>query len=97
MDAPLGDGLEKILGNEHIMEKIRELANEMSGDAGGAPASPPQTDISAPKQLSPSKVGGYCAILAALRPYLDEKRRERVDKMIRVLRLAETAKTFIGM
>lgn len=97
MDAPLFDGLDKILGNEQMMSKIKALADEMSG-ASGAPA--PKKD--APTQSVPaprpgSKVGGYCAILSAVRPYLDDARQKRVDKVINVLRLADTARVFIGM
>ena len=34
------------------------------------------------------------ALLAALKPYLDDKRREKVDKMLNMMRLAEMAGYF---
>lgn len=101
MDAPLFDGLDKILGNEQMMAKIKALADEMSGASGasGAPDTPPKDlptgNVPAPRPSS--KVGGYCAILSAVRPYLDSARQKRVDKVINVLRLADTARVFIGM
>ena len=99
MDSPFSDKLESLLGNEQMMSKIRSLASEMA--SGGAPPSPdeqkPPERRPAPPPPPPSKVGGYCAILSAIKPYLDPRRRERIDKAIRILRLAETAKTFIGM
>lgn len=99
MDAPLFDGLDKILGNEQMMSKIKALADEMSGGAvASAPSSgaapPPKPPMPPP---SKTKVGGYCAILSAIRPYLDVARQKRVDKVISVLRLADTAKIFIGL
>gem|GEM_PF-1391475 len=111
MDSLFGDKLEKLLSNEQTMGKIREIANSLSGSGGpegapppppppppppkpgGAPDCPPKNDLRPP----PSRIGGYCAILAAIKPYFDSERRERIDKMIRVLRIAETAKTFIGI
>ena len=99
MDAPVFDGLDKILGNEQMMTKIKALADEMSG-AAGTPAVSASSDSPAPSTPAPpikSRVGGYCAILSALRPYLDVTRQKRVDKVINVLRLADTAKVFIGM
>lgn len=96
MDAPLFDGLDKILGNEQMMSKIKAIADEMSGTAG-APSSEAAPPPKPPVPPSKTKVGGYCAILAAIRPYLDVTRQKRVDKVISVLRLADTAKIFIGL
>lgn len=100
MDAPLFDGLDKILGNEQMMSKIKALADEMSGGAVASDAPAPQPGAAPPKPPMPpskTKVGGYCAILSAIRPYLDVARQKRVDKVISVLRLADTAKIFIGL
>ena len=96
MDSPLFDGLDKILSDDRMMSKIKALAAEMSGGAAasGAENEPPKPPL---PQVTKSKVGGYCAILAAVRPYLDDGRQKRVDKVINVLRLADTAKMFIGM
>lgn len=101
MDAPLFDGLDKILGNEQMMSKIKALADEMSGGAVASDAPAPQPGAAPPPKppMPPSKTkaGGYCAILSAIRPYLDVARQKRVDKVISVLRLADTAKIFIGL
>ena len=100
MDAPLFDGLDKLLSNEQMMAKIKALADEMSGGApSGAPS--PSGEKPAPALPPPaaarSGVGGYCAIFSALKPYLDDERKKRADKVISVLRLADTAKIFIGL
>lgn len=100
MDAPLFDGLDKILGNEQMMSKIKALAEEMSGGAStdARAVEAPQSAVQKPPaQTQKTKVGGYCAILSSIRPYLDEGRQKRVDKVISVLRLADTAKIFIGL
>ncbi|MBR6050175.1 MAG: hypothetical protein IKP68_03105 [Clostridia bacterium] len=102
MDAPLFDGLDKILGNEQMMSKIKALADEMSGGAVASDAPAPSSGAAPPPKPpmpppSKTKVGGYCAILSAIRPYLDVARQKRVDKVISVLRLADTAKIFIGL
>lgn len=110
MDSLFGDKLERLLSNEQTMEKIREIASSLSGSGGPDAAPPPPPPPPPPRREPPpdcppkndlrpppSRIGGYCAILAAIKPYLDGERRERIDKIIRVLRIAETAKTFIGI
>ncbi len=110
MDSLFGDKLEKLLSNEQTMGKIREIANSLSENGGPEGAPPPPPPPPPPKREPPpdcppkndlrpppSRIGGYCAILSAIKPYLDAERRERVDKMIRVLKIAETAKTLMGI
>ena len=105
MDQLFGDKLEQLLSNEQTMGKILEIASSLSGGSADAPPPkcdpppdcPPKRDACPPPPPPPSKVGGYCAILAAIKPYLDHERRERADKMIRALRIAETAKKIIGI
>ena len=105
MDQLFGDKLEKVLSNEQTMEKILEIASSLSGGNADAapppkcdppPDCPPKRDA-CPPPPPPSRVGGYCAILAAIKPYLDPERRERADKMIRALHIAETAKKIMGI
>lgn len=66
-----------------------------------APESPPQTDTPAamPALFSPApgmekNIKNTRALLLALKPYLDDKRRDKIDKMLNMLRLAEMAGYF---
>ena len=62
---------------------------------------PPQTDTPAamPALFSPApgmekNIKNTRALLLALKPYLDDKRRDKIDKMLNMLRLAEMAGYF---
>ena len=67
-------------------------------EPAAAPESPPQTDTPAamPALFSPApgmekNIKNTRALLLALKPYLDDKRRDKIDKMLNMLRLAEMA------
>ena len=98
MDAMFGGKLDEILSDGDTMQKLREIADTLSknGDSPPPSESPQKPDVAAQATVLPSKVGGYCALLSALRPYLDSERRERVDKLIRALKMTDTAKNLIG-
>ena len=58
-----------------------------------------QTETALPASFSPApglarNLKNTRALLAALKPYLDDKRREKVDKMLSMMRLAEMAGYF---
>lgn len=70
-------------------------------EPAAAPESPPQTDTPAamPALFSPApgmekNIKNTRALLLALKPYLDDKRRDKIDKMLNMLRLAEMAGYF---
>ena len=70
-------------------------------EPAAAPESPPQTDTPAamPALFSPApgmekNIKNARALLLALKPYLDDKRRDKIDKMLNMLRLAEMAGYF---
>ena len=57
------------------------------------------TETALPTSFSPApglarNLKNTRALLAALKPYLDDKRREKVDKMLSMMRLAEMAGYF---
>lgn len=66
------------------------------------PEASPQTEAPAaamPALFSPApgmekNIKNTRALLVALKPYLDDKRREKIDKMLNMLRLAEMAGYF---
>ena len=92
MDGVFGDKLDRILSDREMMDKIKEIAASIKDTSG-------QKENTAPQNIpaAPSKIGGYCAVLGAIRPYLDQSRQARIDKTLRALKMAETAKTFIGV
>ena len=70
-------------------------------EPAAAPESPPQTDTPAamPALFSPApgmekNIKNTRALRLALKPYLDDKRRDKIDKMLNMLRLAEMAGYF---
>lgn len=94
MDAMFGGKLEKLLNDDDAMSKIREIANSISKTDASPESAPPPLSQSVPP---PPKTGGYCAILSAIKPYLDRERCERADKLIQMMRIAEMAKAFIKL
>lgn len=70
-------------------------------EQASAPEAPPQTETPAamPALFSPApgmekNIKNTRALLLALKPYLDDKRKEKIDKMLNMLRLAEMAGYF---
>lgn len=71
--------------------------------AAAEPATPPPPQPESPPAMpalfSPEpgmekNIKNTRALLIALKPYLDDKRREKIDKMLNMLRLAEMAGYF---
>lgn len=91
------DKLNSVLGDPAQMEKIADLAKKlMGGDGGTETAAPrPQSDL----ELDPGLIkrigrlmngGGddKQRLLQAMEPYLSEKRRVKMDKALKIARLA---------
>lgn len=80
----LQSSLAALMGNPALMEKLRAIAGGLSlTDTDNAPAAPPTP----PPKPSPSRR----RLLEALRPYLQEKRREKLDMMLGLLGFLELA------
>ena len=93
MDSVFGDKLEKLLSNDAAMAKIREIADAMQDT--GKPGLP---DLSpAPPAANPSNVANLCAMIAAIKPFLDGDRLRRAEKLSGALKTAETAKKLLGL
>lgn len=93
MDSLFSGKLDDILSDKETMQKLRDIADSLGQK--NKEQSPPPSEMP-PSPQTPSKVGGYCALLSAIRPYLDDERRLRADKIIRALKMTETAKNLIG-
>ena len=87
------DMLGKILGDPAEMEKIAGLASRiLGGDEGGEEkqASPDMASMLA-KLMGGGSGGDKAALVAALGPYLKPERRRRLEKALRISRLAGMA------
>ena len=99
----LESGLQSILGNPQMMEQIMSLAQNFQTE----PAPPPQAegvpelDIATIQKIS-SVIGKtgidnqQKALLQALRPYLGNRRIQKLEKAMRAAKLAGIATTFLG-
>ena len=97
----LEDRLNSILSDPGQMEKIAGLARSLMGGESAAPAQ------SAPDAGLLQKLGGLMAqnaqapgreqaLLAAMRPWLSEKRREKMDRALQLARMARIARIAMG-
>ncbi len=92
--SELEDMIGKILGDPSEMEKITQLASELFG--GGESAEKPQSGPDMGKMLSglmksSSSGNDKAALVAALGPYLKPERRQKLEKALRISRLAGLA------
>ena len=107
MNGDFSSKLDKILSNPAMMAQIKSLADTMTED--GEAKTPPPTEptqaapepepAAAPESPPPApgmekNIKNTRALLLALKPYLDDKRRDKIDKMLNMLRLAEMAGYF---
>ena len=97
----LEDRLNSILSDPGQMEKIAGLARSLLGGESAAP------EPSAPDAGLLQKLGGLMAqnaqapgreqaLLAAMRPWLSEKRREKMDRALQLARMARLARIAMG-
>ena len=95
----LEDKLNSILSDPGQMEKIAGLARTLMGGAG--PEAAPEVPPGVAPGLDPGLLGRIAkamrgggdggreqALLAAMRPYLSEKRRGKMDRALQLARLA---------
>ena len=99
--SELEDRLNSILSDPGQMEKIAGLARSLMGGESAAPAQ------SAPEASMLKKLGGLMsaneqtpsreqALLSAMRPWLSEKRREKMDRAMQLARMARIARLAMG-
>lgn len=101
MDSDFAGKLEQLLSNNEAMEKIMAMASSLSSQSNFPPEKNAEDNSEAPPKNAtdalslPTGRSGYSAILFALKPYLDDNRKERIDKLISMIRIAETAKMLL--
>lgn len=107
MDGELGAALEGILSDPAQMEKLSQMAKELFGrtgeSAGGErPSAPPESAQAPPMdtklltalgrafsgQKEPSR---STALLMAMRPYMKPEKQEKLDRAMKIARMAGIA------
>jgi len=92
----LNEKISQILSDNDSMEKLRKMAESLLGDS--APVPTPKTggdeiDISKIlpiiNRLKTPQNNSRTALLLALRPHLSRERQARLDKAVKLLKVAE--------
>jgi len=99
----LEDKLNSILSDPKQMEQIAGLARSLMGGAE-TPADPTPGDLGLDpgllRRITGAMRGGdggrEQALLTAMRPYLSEKRRGKMDRALQIARLARIARLAMG-
>lgn len=88
----LTEKLSAVLNNPAEMEKIRALAGSFLKEESPAANKDEMPDISKLlpmlKKISACSDDNRVKLLMALKPYLSEKRREKTDKAVKILKAA---------
>lgn len=101
----LGDKLNAILNDPEQFGRIARMAQSIMGGDSGAPAAKappektPELAALAARVSAAMGAGGGSdkrALLEAMKPYLSEKRRGKMDKALRLARLASMAQLLVG-
>lgn len=90
--SELEDRINSVLNDPQQMEQITKLAQSLMGGDGGASQSS-GFDLSSLGQLGGMSDGGdKQALLNAMKPFLSEKRRSKMDRAMKFARLAKLAR-----
>lgn len=98
--AELEDMINSVLSDPAQMSKIADLAQNLMGGSKAAPETQATFSPFDPGMMSKlqtmlnntgSSPGSSEALLRAMQPYLSEKRRLKVDKALRIARMAKLA------
>ena len=101
----LEEKLNSVLNNPSELEKISKIASAIMGGSGDKPEPPPQEpdiDMGMLKQMlsglrgNGGKKSESRDLLEAMKPFLAEKRRRKIDKAMKLARLASLAEIAVG-
>ena len=97
----IGEKLDALLNDPKQFGKIAQLASSILGDGGdkSAPPSAPESeldlDMGQLRRMMSALRGGHDSanrhLLEAMKPYLAEKRRRKIDRAMKLARLASLA------
>ena len=96
----IGEKLDALLNDPKQFGKIAQLASSILGDGGdqSAPPSAPEPELDLNmgqlRRMMSALRGGDSAnrhLLEAMKPYLAEKRRRKIDRAMKLARLASLA------
>lgn len=103
----LGEKLDALLHDPQQLGRIAQLASSLVGDGGdkSAPPSAPEPELDLDmgqlrRMMSALRGGGHDSanrhLLEAMKPYLAEKRRRKIDRAMKLARLASLAEFAAG-
>lgn len=101
----LEEKLNAVLNNPSELEKISKIASAIMGGSGDKPEPTPQEpdiDMGMLKQMlsglrgNGGKKSESRDLLEAMKPFLAEKRRRKIDKAMKLARLASLAEIAVG-
>ena len=101
----LEEKLNAVLNNPSELEKISKIASAIMGGSGDKPEEPPQEpdiDMGMLKHMlsglrgNGGKKSESRDLLEAMKPFLAEKRRRKIDKAMKLARLASLAEIAVG-
>ena len=94
--------INSVLNDPDQMARITQLAQSLMGTEAGAPEAPAQPEDPLPAGLlqllrdGGEAPGREQALLEAMKPYLSEKRRGKLDRALRLARMAKLAGLALG-
>ena len=101
----LEEKLNAVLNNPSELEKISKIASAIMGGGGDKPEPPPQEpdiDMGMLKRMlsglrgNGGKKSESRDLLEAMKPFLAEKRRRKIDKAMKLASLASLAEIAVG-
>ena len=92
--SELEEQINRILSDPGQMEKLTGLASLLMGGEGESAA--PAPDPGLLQKLGGGAAGKETALLEAMRPWLSEKRRHKMDRALQLAKMARIARLALG-